>query len=95
MSSPDIGVRVQAIRQAAATGDLDALPHLVDRLEDEDPVVRFAAILALQDLTGLRLGYSYGQDSAERAAAVALWREYLQARADRTRAGKSSGRSSV
>lgn len=54
------------------------MPLLVDRLEDEDEAVRFFAIIALDKITGERLGYDYAQPAAERAKAVERWREYVQ-----------------
>lgn len=77
IQSMDVGERVAAIRRAAAQRDRSAVPHLVDRLEDEDVVVRFAAIMALEDLTGRRFGYSYGGGSRLRAEAVARWRQFV------------------
>ncbi len=56
------------------------LPQLVDRLEDEDSAVRFAAIIALDKLTGKRLGYKYGGSLETRSAAVARWRRYVAQR---------------
>jgi len=88
--SSDPTERVAAVRRAAQTGDQASLPHLVERLEDEDPVVRFAAICALQELTGRRLGYPYSLDSAERDAAVTRWREYLQQRLENPTSKTSS-----
>ena len=48
--------RILAIREAGERRDPLAVPLLVDRLEDEDPAVRFYAILALERITGDRRG---------------------------------------
>lgn len=72
--------RVRAIVRAAAAGDESQLPHLVDRLDDEDAAVRFAAIMALERLAGTRLAYNYGDPPQARAAAVQRWRRYLTKR---------------
>lgn len=77
MQSPDSAERIAAIRAATRTRDAAVLPHLVDRLEDEDPAVRFAAILALEKLTGKRLGYAYGAAGKGRAAAIRSWRTFV------------------
>ncbi len=77
MQSPIMGDRVSAVRAAAERGDRASVPHLVDRLDDEDAVVRFAAVVALERITGTRLGYRYGAPADERAAAVERWRRYL------------------
>lgn len=78
MHSPDPADRIAAIKQAVDRKDSRALPALVERLEDEDEAVRFYAILALEKMTGTRLGYEYWADSAERAAAVNRWRRRLE-----------------
>jgi hypothetical protein len=72
--------RIQAIHRAAETQDRAMLDRLVDRLEDDDEAVRFYAILALDKLTGTRLGYGYEDSTAERARAVKRWRAYLEER---------------
>lgn len=91
MQSADVGERVAAIRRAAERGDVSSVPHLVDRLEDEDVVVRFAAIMALEELTGDRLGYAYGAAAEKRATAVSRWRRFVARQvADRASTGASS-----
>ncbi len=76
-----------AIRAAAERGDRSAIPHIVDRLEDEDDGVRFFAVLALDRMTGKRLGYDYAKPAAERAAAVERWRAYVHSSHDAPAAG--------
>src|SRR5262245_45486776 len=68
--------RILAIREAGERRDQQAVPLLVDRLEDEDSAVRFYAILALERITGERLGYRYENSGAERQASVERWRKY-------------------
>ena len=68
--------RVRAISEITRARQTDLIPKLVDRLEDMDSAVRFAAILALEDLTGSRLGYDYAAPQSKRAEAVAAWREF-------------------
>ena len=77
LESPDPSARVLAIVCAADRSDHSAVPLLVDRLEDEDAAVRLYAILALDRLTGMRLGYRYGASSVERRAGVERWRRFL------------------
>ena len=77
IQSADAAERIRAIKKAADTGDVTAVPLIVDRLEDEDQAVQFFAILALERLTGKRLGYEVGQPSTERVAAIDRWREYV------------------
>lgn len=68
--------RIHAITQITRARQTELIPKLVDRLEDGDSAVRFAAILALEDLTGSRRGYGYAASKSERAKAVAAWREF-------------------
>jgi hypothetical protein len=70
--------RILAARHAAEIGDHEAVPLLVDRLEDDDSAVRMFAILALEKLTGTRLGYDYAADGFERARAVERWRRHVR-----------------
>ncbi len=83
--------RSRAIAQIARARQTDLIPKLVDRLEDGDSAVRFAAILALEELTGSRRGYNYAAPRSERAKAVAAWREFAlgQAAAATVEAGSS------
>lgn len=69
--------RIKAIVYAGDTRDTTVVPLLVDRLEDEDPGVRFYAILSLEKICGTRLGYDYAAPDAEREAAVRHWRDYI------------------
>ena len=78
IQSPDVSVRCRAIKLAGERRDRNALPALVERLEDEDEAVRFYTILALEKITGTRLGYDYAQSAAERGRAVKRWQNYLR-----------------
>jgi len=69
-----------AIRTAGERRDQAAIPLLVDRLEDEDAAVRFYAILALERITGDRLGYRYEESAAAQRPAVERWRNYARTR---------------
>jgi len=80
INAEDPGARILAIRQAGERKDRSVVPLLVDRLEDEDEAVRFYAILALEKITGTRLGYDYAKPAYERLLAVKRWRAFLQQR---------------
>ena len=69
--------RILAAKHAAEIHDREAIPLLVDRLEDDDPAVRLFTILALEKITGTRLGYDYAGDELERARAAQRWRRYV------------------
>ena len=81
MNSPDPGERIHAIVAAGEQGRQEAVPLLVDRLEDEDEAVCFFAIESLEKLTGTSNGYRYYDPPGLRARAVRRWRSWLQARA--------------
>jgi len=89
--------RVRAIKTAvnypyAAPEDRRAVIELlVARLEDEDDAVRFFAILALEKMTGTRLGYEYHAPVNERLRAVQAWRRYLDREARLAREESVSG----
>ena len=70
--------RIAGIRLTVARNDHASIPHLVDRLDDEDVAVRLAAILALERLTDHRFGYRYGASVEDRAWATARWRRFLR-----------------
>jgi len=78
INSADVNERILAVRAAGVSRDQGAVPLLVDRLEDEDDAVRFYTILALDRITGTRLGFDYAQGDAERARAVSRWRRYIK-----------------
>ena len=77
LHSLDPNERGSAVIDIARSGDRSQLPALVECLEDDDPAVRFYTILALERMTGTRLGYSYSASAAERRAAYHAWRVYL------------------
>ena len=82
LESYDPAARIRAIATVAEHQLVELIPALVDRLDDEDPAVRFSAILALEDLTGTRLGYSYAAPRPQRRAATDAWRRYVADRAE-------------
>lgn len=100
IQSESAGDRILAIRAAGEAKDRAAVPLIVDRLEDEDDGVRFFAILALERITGTRLGYDYAADFERRVPSVERWREYVR-RGNHTRgapenlAKESAGSSAV
>ena len=71
--------RVHGCQQAADSGDRPAIGLLVDRLDDADEAVRFAAHQALRKLTNKDFGFRESDTPANRAAAVARWRQFAAA----------------
>ena len=80
LQDEDPTVRTSAIVQAARFKDTGSLSLLVDRLADPESDVRFFAIVALKKITGETMGYNHYDPPAERAEAIAKWREWLAKR---------------
>ncbi len=87
LSSDNATERILAVKAAGDARDVNSVPLLVDRLEDEDSAVRFFTIIALEKITGHRFGYDYSQPSNERAAAIVRWRDYAK-KGDYAQSGK-------
>lgn len=81
--------RIDDILDAAKASDERAVPDLVRQLDSDDPAVRMLAILALERLTGERLGYDYAAPAWQRDPAVARWTAWAEAgqTGDATRLG--------
>ena len=77
LENPDPTIRIRAIKWAGKYQVHDAVPLLVDRLQEQDRSVRFFAILALKRITGDDLGFDYKADASCRARAVEKWRQSL------------------
>ncbi len=78
IQSPDPSVRIKAVIYAGNSGDKRAVPLLVDRLEDDDEVVRLAAIESLKQLTGRDFDYRNYDPPYKRLVAVERWRKWLK-----------------
>ena len=65
--------RSHALEQAARTGDLDAVPKIVEQLDADDPAIRMLAIDVLHRLTGETYGFHHYDPPHERHAAIQRW----------------------
>jgi HEAT repeat protein len=74
----DPSFKIPAIKQAAETHDIRAIPQLIESLDDDDPAVRFYAIEALKRLTGETFGYRFYEDESQRRIAVGKWKDWLE-----------------
>jgi hypothetical protein len=70
-------VRARAVGLARREPDSRAVPALVGRLADEDPVVRLAAHEELRRRTGRDFGYLPWASPEERSTAIDRWRAWL------------------
>jgi hypothetical protein len=71
-------MRLNAMLDAAATGDRAAVPGLISRLDSQDGGERLLAITSLKRITGETHGYEHAGPPAERDAAVARWRAWAE-----------------
>ncbi len=76
---PTPAARLAAIRQTSAEGRTTDIPSLIENLASDDPVVRMAAIGALQRLTGTTLGYRFDDTFTQRQKSIEEWKVWLQA----------------
>jgi hypothetical protein len=78
MIHPSAIVRARAAGLADRQPDQVAVPALIDRLGDDDPVVRLTAHETLRERTGQNFGYLPWGDNAERAEAQARWKTWWE-----------------
>jgi hypothetical protein len=78
--SPDPGALIPAILKAAEHRDPEAIPRLIQCLDHDDPAVRFAAIRALERITGQTLGYDFAAPERERRERVEAWVKWQESR---------------
>ncbi|MBI3269623.1 MAG: HEAT repeat domain-containing protein [Planctomycetes bacterium] len=75
LKSTDPDLRVYALRVLVERGEKDALPFLLDRLEDDEPQVRMFAFHAVCSLAGEPIRYTPYGSEAVRAAELAELRK--------------------
>jgi HEAT repeat protein len=78
LASRDPAMRIDAMATAAETKDRSAIPGLIQRLDSQDGGERLLAIVALERITGDRLGYDHEAPIAEREAGVERWRAWAR-----------------
>jgi len=77
LESPNLDLKVRAIKWAGDNQIESAVPLLVDRLHEQDTSVRFFAICALKKITGTDLGFDYKANAQHRVDAIQPWRTFL------------------
>jgi hypothetical protein len=80
LSNPAAIVRARAVGLGQQLPERQVIPPLIERLDDPDAVVRLSAHEELRKRTGQDFGYVPWADAAERAPAVARWREWWEGR---------------
>lgn len=76
MNDPTAINRARAVAYGQSEPDAVAIPVLIDRLADDDPVVRLASHEALKRRTGQNFGYQPYIEGDELAAAVSRWKQW-------------------
>jgi hypothetical protein len=79
LQPPSATVRARSVGASPRDTASQVVPALVNRLEDEDPVVRLAAGEELRKRTGNDFGFVAWASPEERAVAIARWRSWLKA----------------
>lgn len=80
----DIFVRMAAARMLGDLGAPQAVPGLIDGLEDPEPSVREAVYIALKEITRRDLPFdALSEDAGERARRVQAWRDWWEKEKDR------------
>jgi HEAT repeat protein len=79
VDSPEPALRLEAMREAAATKDRDAIVPLIGSLDSDDPATRLLAIRTLEAITGLTHGYDYAGAEKAREEAVKRWVAWAEA----------------
>lgn len=85
--SPEPAARIDAAAEAVGRSDTGKIPELIVLLDSDDPATRLIGILALERLTGQRLGYDHAAGVEEREPAVVRWVEWYNENADALEAG--------
>lgn len=76
IKSSDPVRQARAIKLAAMQEQMQAVPDLIDLLEDEDPGVQTLAITSLREITGEHFGFKVWTSRSEKAEAIERWRRY-------------------
>lgn len=76
VSDPAAINRARAVAFGQQHSDAAAIPALIDRLTDDDPVVRLASHEALKKRTGQDFGYLPYAEGDELTASVQRWKQW-------------------
>jgi hypothetical protein len=78
LNSDSAPTAIPAIKDAAIARDHKAIPRLIVDLDNGDSAIRFAAIGALEKMTGQTFGYHYYDTELARRPAIERWRHWLK-----------------
>ena len=71
-------VRAAAIAALGNRRDVDSLPVLIDLMEDESELVRGRAGIAVERISGLRMGYNPADTPENREQTIARYRQFWE-----------------
>ena len=75
-----VGVeRMQAVMMVGEQNKWRAIPHVIERLDDDDESVRLMSASTLQEMTGENFGYKAYAPEHERREAARRWRNWWNA----------------
>lgn len=74
----DLFVRLAAARVLGDLGNINAVPGLIDALEDAEPSVRETAVLSLRRLTKREFGFDPSAREADRERRIREWRKWWE-----------------
>ena len=76
LDNPDITVRILAVKWAGDNKVSQAVPQLIDNLQNEDKALRFYSIAALVRITNTDCGYDYKSSPSSRAKGMECWESF-------------------
>jgi hypothetical protein len=77
LSDPSPTVRIMAVKWAGDNKKQEAIPFLVDNLQNEDRSIRFYSIGALIRITDTDCGYDYKASPTVQKQAIECWQNFL------------------
>jgi len=78
LKDADIFVRMASARLLGDLGAIEAIPALIDALEDEEASVREASLVSLRTLSGQNLPFDPLAKDPDRAKRVKAWRDWWE-----------------
>jgi hypothetical protein len=78
LDNPNPMIKIMAIKWAGENKLAEAIPQLVNLLQNEDRSVRLYSIYSLRRITGKDCGYDYKAAADVRDDAVKCWRQFIE-----------------
>lgn len=91
LTDADIFVRMAVCRHLGSLKSIEAIPALIDTLEDEEASVREAALVALRAISGQSIQFDPLAKDGERSKRVRAWRDWWEQASKEPAKGKAKG----